>query len=53
MKSFRSYLPVDLHFGCGVLDDLATTPLPGKKALIVISAGKSMKANGILDRVVT
>ena len=54
MKSeFNIYIPTRIIFGPGKLKELATTPyLPGKKALIVISAGKSMKNNGYLNRVI-
>lgn len=46
-------MPTRIIFGPGKLKELSTTPyLPGKKALVVISAGKSMKKNGYLDRVV-
>ena len=38
-------------FGCGRLDKLHKQKLPGKKALIVISAGKSMRTQGYLGRV--
>ena len=44
-------IPTRLHFGKGTLNRLHELPLPGKKALIVISSGKSMKANGYLSRV--
>ena len=44
-------MPSRIVFGSGSLNQLATLALPGKKALIVISSGKSMKKNGYLDRV--
>lgn len=37
-------------FGAGQLNNLHTLPMPGKKALVVISNGKSTRANGYLDR---
>ncbi|THB64762.1 MAG: iron-containing alcohol dehydrogenase, partial [Desulfovibrio sp.] len=49
---FTFHIPVKIIFGRGKIDELATHPLPGKKALIVITAGKSMKANGYLDTVI-
>ena len=54
MKSeFNIYMPTRIIFGPGKLKELETTPyLPGKRALIVISAGKSMKSNGYLNRVI-
>jgi alcohol dehydrogenase len=51
--NFDCFMPARVIFGPGRLKEIATMPyLPGKKALIVISAGKSMKKNGYLDRVV-
>ena len=44
-------IPTELHFGKGSLNKLHSLALPGKKALIVISSGKSMKTNGYLSRV--
>lgn len=37
-------------FGAGQLNRLHTLPMPGKKALLVISNGKSTRVNGYLDR---
>ena len=48
---FDFYLPTRILFGAGRLNDLGTAKLPGKKALIVISAGTSMRKMGYLDRV--
>ncbi|MDD2241563.1 MAG: iron-containing alcohol dehydrogenase [Bacteroidales bacterium] len=50
MNKFDMYVPTRLVFGQGQLNNLHTLPLPGKKALIVISNGKSTRANGYLDR---
>lgn len=49
---FNHYMPSRIFFGAGALDQLGNVPLPGKKALIVISAGKSMRQNGYLDRLI-
>ncbi len=49
---FTHFVPSRIFFGAGSLDQLGQAPLPGKKALIVISAGKSMRQNGYLDRVI-
>lgn len=49
---FNHYMPSRLFFGAGVIEQLGEMKLPGKKALIVISAGQTMKKNGYLDRVV-
>ena len=48
---FTNYIPTKLFFGAGELQKLATIPLPGEKALIVITCGKSTRASGTLDRV--
>lgn len=49
--NFDFFIPTRIQFGAGSLNKLGTESLPGKKALIVISAGKSMRKNGYLDRV--
>ncbi len=49
--NFTYFIPTKILFGKGSLSSLHTQQLPGKKALIVISAGKSTRANGYLDRV--
>lgn len=49
--SFNYYIPTRTLFGKGQLANLHAQKLPGKKALIVISAGKSVKSNGYLARV--
>lgn len=38
-------------FGCGAVEKLAQVELPGKKALVVISSGTSMRKYGYLDKV--
>lgn len=47
---FNFYNPTNLIFGCGKLDELGEQAMPGKKALILISSGKSTRANGYLKR---
>lgn len=49
--NFNYYIPTKLLFGKGQLSNLHKQVLPGKKALIVISSGKSTRANGYLDQV--
>ncbi len=49
---FQYFIPTRILFGAGSLNKLETESLPGTKALIVISAGKSMRANGYLGRVI-
>lgn len=48
--NFNMYIPTRFIFGNGRLDELHQQKLPGKKALLVISSGKSTKENGALDR---
>lgn len=48
---FDCHIPTKILFGAGRLNDLATVKLPGKKALIVISGGTSMRKYGYLRRV--
>jgi alcohol dehydrogenase len=50
MKQFTAYIPTKVLFGAGKLNELGKQPLPGQKALIVISNGKSTKDNGYLAR---
>lgn len=48
--SFNMYVPTRFIFGNGRLNELHKQKLPGKKALVVISNGKSAKENGLLER---
>lgn len=48
--SFNFNNPTNLFFGRGSLNQLGNLPMPGKKAMVLISNGKSTKANGYLDR---
>ncbi len=48
---FTLFTPTKLLFGRGKLNELGSQQLPGKKALLLISSGKSVRANGTLDRV--
>lgn len=50
MMTFTVNVPTKVLFGAGQLNDLAKQALPGKKALLLISNGKSTKANGYLQR---
>ena len=45
------HIPTRILFGCGELKKLATEKMPGKKALIVISSGTSMRKYGYLGNV--
>ncbi len=49
--NFNYFVPTKILFGNGKLSELHKESLPGKKALIVISSGKSMRANGYLQKV--
>lgn len=48
---FSLYIPTKLVFGCGEIKKLSSEKLPGKKALVVISSGTSMRKYGYLERV--
>ncbi len=48
--AFSMYVPTRILFGCGQLNTLHTQALPGKKALLVTSNGRSVKGNGALER---
>lgn len=50
MINFNFYNPTKIVFGSGKLNELGDQKLPGKKAMVLISNGKSTKANGYLDR---
>lgn len=51
MVTFDFYNPTRIVFGSGKLDTLSQQALPGKKAMLLISNGKSTKVNGSLDKV--
>lgn len=51
MESFTFFAPTRLLFGPGKLNELGDQELPGKRALLVTTGGKSVKANGYLARV--
>lgn len=48
--TFSQYIPTVFLFGRGELNNLHRQKMPGKKALLVISNGKSAKENGYLAR---
>ena len=48
--SYDMYVPTRVMFGAGMLNKLSEQPMPGKRAMIVISNGKSTRANGYLSR---
>lgn len=47
---FQMNIPTNLFFGAGQLNHLHEQEMPGKKAMLVISNGKSTKENGYLRR---
>lgn len=51
MFQFEFFNPTRIIFGSGKLSELGNQPLPGKKALLLISNGKSTKINGSLEKV--
>lgn len=48
--NFNYYIPTRILFGENSIEELKKVDLPGKKALIVISSGKSMKKFGYLEK---
>ena len=50
--SYLMYAPTRVLFGAGQLNHLHEQKLPGHKALLVISCGKSVRSNGALERTV-
>lgn len=49
--SYQFFNPTRVLFGQGKLNELHAQSMPGKKAMVVISNGKSTRENGALDRV--
>lgn len=50
--NFSFYNPTRILFGAGELNNLHKQTMPGKKALLLISNGKSTKVNGSIDRTI-
>ena len=50
--SYMMYDPTRVLFGAGQLNHLHEQAMPGQKALLVISNGKSTRENGALDRTI-
>lgn len=46
--NFDMWIPTRILFGAGELQNLHRQAMPGSKALLVISNGKSTRANGYL-----
>lgn len=49
---FDSYVPTEILFGVGRLEELATIDLPGKKAIIMVTADGIMEKLGYQARVI-
>ena len=45
---YQIYFPTDLYFGAGAFKELHKIKMPGKKALVVTTSGKSIKRFGYL-----
>lgn len=48
--SYDQFIPTRIMFGAGQLNNLHKQAMPGNKALIIISNGKSTRTNGYLAR---
>lgn len=51
LDSFTFEIPARLRFGCGVMDELQKSILPGKRVMIV-TGGTTIRKNGTLDRLI-
>lgn len=51
MNPIRLFIPTKIIFGSGKLNELGKQDLPGKKALLLTTNGRSTRANGYVDRV--
>ena len=49
LDSFTYELPAKLRFGCGVMDEIQKTSLPGKR-LMIVTGGRTIRSNGTVDR---
>lgn len=49
--TYNFFNPTRVLFGAGQLENLHTQEMPGRKAMVVISNGKSTRESGALDRV--
>ena len=50
--NFNFNNPTHILFGSGKLNELGSQPMPGKKALLLMSGGKSAQVSGAYDRTV-
>ena len=51
-RNFDFNNPTHILFGSGKLNELGSQPMPGKKALLLMSGGKSAHVSGAYDRMV-
>ena len=51
-RNFDFKNPTHILFGSGKLNELGSQPMPGKKALLLMSGGKSAQVSGAYDRTV-
>lgn len=51
-RNFDFNNPTHILFGSGKLNELGSQPMPGKKALLLMSGGKSAHVSGAYDRTV-
>lgn len=51
-RNFDFNNPTHILFGSGKLNELGSQPMPGKKALLLMSGGKSAQVSGAYDRTV-
>lgn len=47
----KFFMPVDLHFGPGCLDELGDMELPGKKAMVVVTDESWIVESGYIERI--
>ncbi len=52
MMQFNFNNPTHILFGSGKLNELSQQPMPGKRALLLMSNGRSAKVSGAYDRTV-
>ena len=50
IKEFTAFMPARIFFGAGAINKISAETMPGKKALVVISAGTSMRKFGYLAK---
>ena len=51
LDRFTFDIPSKLRFGCGVMDEIQKSSLPGKR-LMIVTGGRTIRENGTVDRLV-